>query len=100
MIKLPKKLPSLFKNFFFVTSVLFTIWMFFLNSTDVISVFKLKLKLSELEDKKAFYEEKIEEVNRDREALLNNEKLLEKFAREKYLMKRPNEEVFIVTEEE
>jgi len=100
MIKLPKKLPSLFKNFFFVTSVLFTIWMFFLNSTDVISVFKLKLKLSELEDKKAFYEEKIEEVNRDREALLNNEKLLEKFAREKYLMKRPNEEVFIVTAEE
>jgi len=74
--------------------------MFFINSTDVISVFKLKLKLSELEDKKTFYVEKIKEVNNDREALLNNEKLLEKFAREKYLMKKPNEEVIIITEED
>ncbi len=99
MFELPKKFPPIFKNFFFLTSVLFVIWMFFVNSTDVVSVLKLKLKLAELENKKAFYEEKIEEVNSDREALLNNEKLLEKFAREKYLMKKPSEEVFIVTEE-
>lgn len=93
-----KKLPSIFKNFFFLTSVLFLIWMFFINSMDVFSVLKLKSKLSELKDQKEYYLQKIENVKKDREALLNNEELLEKFARENYLMKKPNEDVFIVEE--
>lgn len=93
-----KKLPSIFKNFFFLTSVLFLIWMFFINSMDVFSVLKLKSKLSELKDQKEYYLQKIESVKKDREALLNNEELLEKFARENYLMKKPNEDVFIVEE--
>lgn len=93
-----KKLPAIFKNFFFITSVLFLIWMFFINSMDVFSVLKLKSKLSELKDQKEYYLHKIESVKRDREALLNNEELLEKFARENYLMKKPDEDVFIVEE--
>ena len=93
-----KKLPSIFKNFFFLTSVLFVIWMFFINSMDVFSVLKLKSKLSELKDQKEYYLQKIDKVKEDREALLNNEALLEKFARENYLMKKPTEDVFIVEE--
>ena len=93
-----KKLPPIFKNFFFLTSVLFLIWMFFINSMDVFSVLKLRSKLSELKDQKEYYLQKIESVKKDREALLNNEELLEKFARENYLMKKPNEDVFIVEE--
>ncbi len=93
-----KKLPSIFKNFFFLTSVLFLIWMLFINSMDVFSVLKLKSKLSELKDQKEYYHQKIESVQKDREALLNNEKLLEKFARENYLMKKPSEDVYIVEE--
>lgn len=65
---------------------------------DVFSVMKLKSKLSELKDQKEYYLQKIESVQKDREALLNNEELLEKFARENYLMKRPTEDVFIVEE--
>ena len=72
--------------------------MFFINSMDVFSVLKLKSKLSELKDQKEYYLQKIESVKKDREALLNNEELLEKFARENYLMKKPNEDVFIVEE--
>ena len=72
--------------------------MFFINSMDVFSVLKLRSKLSELKDQKEYYLQKIESVKKDREALLNNEELLEKFARENYLMKKPNEDVFIVEE--
>jgi cell division protein DivIC len=35
-------------------------------------------------------------VQQDREELMGNAELLEKFAREKYLMRRPGEDVFIV----
>lgn len=94
-----KKLPLIFKNFFFLSSVLFVVWMFFINSMDVFSVLKLKSKLSELKDQKAYYLEKIETVKEEREALLNNQDLLERFARENYLMKKPSEDVFIVEED-
>jgi len=91
-----KKLPAVFKNFFFLTTVSFLVWMFFINSMDVFSVLKLRTKLSELKGQKEYYLQKIEDVHKDREALLNNEELLEKFARENYLMKKPSEDVFIV----
>ena len=59
---------------------------------------KLRTKLTELKGQKTYYLDKIDAVKKDREALLNNEQLLEKFARENYLMKKPNEDVFIVEE--
>ncbi|MGB3464875.1 MAG: septum formation initiator family protein [Cyclobacteriaceae bacterium] len=93
-----RKLPPIFKNFFFVSSVLFLVWMFFINSMDVFSVLKLKGKLSELKDQKSYYLEKIETVKKERKALMNDQDLLEKFARENYLMKKSSEDVFIVEE--
>ncbi|MEM1408138.1 MAG: septum formation initiator family protein, partial [Bacteroidota bacterium] len=48
---------------------------------------------------KAYYQDKIVEVRNEREELLSNDTLLEKFAREKYLMKKPGEDLFIVVKE-
>lgn len=74
--------------------------MLFFDSNDIYSQYQLSAKLSELENEKTYYLEKIEEVRVDREALLNNEELLERFAREKYYLKKDNEEVFVVVDEE
>ena len=52
-----------------------------------------------LEETREFYEDKIVEVKNDQEALLNDRELLEKLAREKYLMKKESEDVFIIVEE-
>jgi cell division protein FtsB len=38
-------------------------------------------------------------VKKDREELLSNQELLEKFAREKYLMKKKTEDIYLVVEE-
>jgi cell division protein FtsB len=73
--------------------------MLFFDSNDLLTQFKLSSKQSELESSKEFYEEKIIEVKNDKEALLNDKALLEKIAREKYLMKKENEDVYIVVEE-
>ncbi len=91
-----KKLPPIFKNFYFVTGFLFFIWMIFMDSNDLISRLKMGSKLSALEDEKAYYEQKIVEVEADRKELMTNKELLEKFAREKYLMKKETEDVFII----
>jgi cell division protein DivIC len=55
-------------------------------------------KIGSLENEKEFYQEKIKEVEKDRAELMTNKELLEKFAREKYLMKKETEDIFIVEE--
>jgi cell division protein DivIC len=72
--------------------------MVFLDSNDLIDQFKLGMKLKNLEKQKTYYLEKIEEVNKDRQELFSNIELLEKFAREKYFMKRKSEDIYILVE--
>jgi cell division protein DivIC len=95
-----KKLPPAFRNFYVVTGLCFLVWMTFLDSNDLISRFGLSSKLSNLEDEKTYYLEKITEVEKDRKELMTNRELLEKFAREKYLMRKETEDVFIIREED
>jgi cell division protein FtsB len=94
------KLPDFTKNFYLITAVLFVGWMLFFDTNDVYSQYKLKQKLHELESQKVYYEDNIIEVRSEREALLNDEDLLEKFAREKYFMKKSGEDLFVIVEEE
>lgn len=95
-----KKLPPIFRNFYVVTGLCFLVWMTFLDSNDLISRLNLSSKLNTLEDEKAYYQEKITEVEKDRKELMTNRELLEKFAREKYLMRKETEDVFIIQEED
>lgn len=87
------------KNFYFVFSLFFMAWMVFMDSNDIFSQFKLKSKLNELEKQKEFYLERKEKIQEDREELMSNYELLEKFARERYLMKRNTEDLYVVVEE-
>jgi len=94
-----KRIPPFFKNFYVVAGLIFFTWMLFLDSNDFVSRFKLSAKLRSLENEKEYYQEKIKEVEQDREELFGDRESLEKFAREKYLMKKDNEDVFVVVEE-
>jgi len=87
------------KNFYFVFTVLFICWMVFIDSNDVFSQFKLRAKLRSLEKQKEFYLERKEKIQAEREELLSNYELLEKFARERYLMKRKTEDLYVIVEE-
>jgi uncharacterized protein YlxW (UPF0749 family) len=62
--------------------------MIFLDSNDLINRYRLSAKLRTLENEREYYQEKIKEVEKDREELMGTSALLEKFAREKYLMKK------------
>ena len=93
------KLPPITKNFFFITTVFFLFWMLFIDSNDFISQYQLRKKLNNLEKERAYYTEKIEEVKQDREQLFSDKDKLEKFAREKYLMKKDGEDVYVIIEQ-
>lgn len=93
-----KRLGPLFRNFYAMTGISFLIWMTFLDSNDLITRFRMSSKLRSLENEKEFYQDRISEVEKDKQELTTNKELLEKFAREKYLMKKPKEDIFIIQE--
>lgn len=93
------KIPAQFRNFYIITGVLFLLWMLFLDSNNFINRYQLTSKLNSLENEKEYYQEKIEEVEKDRQEVFGDAALVEKFAREKYLMKKPSEDIFVIQED-
>jgi len=93
------KLPKFAQSFYFMVGILFFCWMMFLDSNDLYTQFKLNKQLNSLEDEKEFYQQKIQEVKTEREQLLTDSETLEKFAREKYLMKKDSEDLYVIVEE-
>ena len=94
------RLPKPFRNFYIATACVFLVWMLALDSNNLISRFQLSAKLKSLESEKEYYEEKIKEVEQDRDELFGDRESIEKFAREKYLMKKETEDIFIVEEKD
>ena len=78
----------------------FLVWMLFLDSNNLITRYQMSAKQRSLEREKEYYVEKIKEVESDRAELMGTAELLEKFAREKYLMKKESEDIFIISPKE
>jgi len=94
------KLPKPLRNFYVVSTVIFIAWMLVLDSNNLIARFQLAGKLNSLESEKEYYQEKIKEVEKDRDELFGDRESIEKFAREKYLMKKETEDIFIIAEKD
>lgn len=94
------RVPKITRNFYFLTGIIFFVWMLFLDGNDLINQVRLTRQLNNLEREKAYYEEKIVQVEKARQELLNDPAMLEKYAREKYLMKKPGEDLYVVIVEE
>ncbi len=71
------------------------VWLFFFDKNDVFSQYQLIEKCRKLQQEKSYY---LTEIKNNRDylnELRTNKKSLETFSREKYLMKKENEDVFI-----
>lgn len=94
--KVLRYVPVRLRNRYGAILGFFLLWVTVLADYDIIAMFKLR---SELRDMRKQHAQYVEDVERTREQLyqLNSDQaLLEKFAREKYLMKRDNEDVFVL----
>ena len=93
-----KKVIKYSSNFYVLASLSFLVWMLFIDSYGVTTQWRLTKQLWELEDQKEYYKQKKTQIQQERNALFSNPELLEKFAREKYLMKKPTEDLYVVVE--
>ena len=84
-----------FANKYTFVGLLFVIWIALFDKYSFIDRLQLRSKINQLENEQKYYREKIEEDKRKKEELLGNRDNLEKFAREQYLMKKENEDIFI-----
>lgn len=86
----------LLKNKYYITLIAFFVWMMFFDKNDFISQVKLRAQVYRMEQKKKFYTDKIQQINQQKQQLFASSALLEKFAREKYYMKKDNEDVYVI----
>ena len=91
-----QKIPKYLRNKYFIAVAIFIIWIIFFDNYNLINQSKLKKDIKELEETKLFYTKEIERDSTEFQDLLNDKEKIEKFAREKFLMKKENEDLYII----
>ena len=91
-----RKIFSILKNKFLITFLFILAWVIFFDKNDLFSQMELRQKLKTLETEKKYYINEIAQNKTDLLELRTNPANLEKFAREKYLMKKENEDIFVI----
>ena len=87
------------KNKYLITITAFLVWMLFFERNDIVSQIRLRMKLADFRQKEEYYKEQISIVKNERQELLTNTDSLERFAREQYMMKKDNEDLYVIVEE-
>jgi len=95
---LNKSFKAVVKNKFLITGVIFFIWIALFDPSSWYDRNRLKKEKAKLESEKEFYLEKSKNDSISLFELKTNNENLEKFARENYLMKKENEDIFIIVD--
>ncbi len=92
-------MKNLLKNKYIVAVVLFTVWMVFFDQNGFFAQRKITKELNQLEARKKMYTNQNQLLEIQKNNLLGNMDNLEKLAREKYLMKKDDETIYLIEEE-
>ena len=79
-----------------LATISFVVWMMFFDRNDMFTQIERKSELNELKQSKQYFEKQIAENRKFSKDLQFNASAIEKYARERYLMKRENEDLFII----
>lgn len=90
------KLPAWLKNKYLLSAVVFVTWMLFFDRNDITLQYKRLHELEQLQLSEKNINKQISETRAELKMLKTNPATLEKYAREKYMMKKDNEDLFIV----
>ncbi len=90
------RMPSWMKNKYILTLLVFLVWIILLDPNNLISRVREVKTRNRLEREKEYYMGRIEEDRRKLNELRTSNENLEKYAREQYRMKRPDEDLFII----
>jgi cell division protein FtsB len=87
---------KILKNRYFIAIVAFVVWMIFFDTNSLKRQKILNTRIDEIKDMRTFYMTEIAKNNKEIYELETDPGTIEKYAREKYLMKRDSEDVFII----
>lgn len=90
------RIPSLLLNKYVFTLFVFGVWMTFFDQNNFLRQYNRIHDLNVARSKTTYYVKETAATNKQLSELKSSEKALEKFAREKYYMKKPNEDVFVI----
>jgi cell division protein DivIC len=94
--KFIEKIPPFLRNKYLLTIIIFILWLLLLDSNNLISTHKEMKNLKKLKSDREYYVQRIEEDKRKLYELKTDDRNLEKFAREQYRMKKPDEDLYII----
>lgn len=83
-------------NKYVITITCFLVWMVFFDDTSFLVVNELNSDIKKYENQLNFYKKEYDKNDAFYKKLMNNKTEKEKYARENYFMKKPNEEIFIL----
>ena len=96
-MKLLSSITAIVTNKYFLASVFFLVWMFFFDPKDIPSDINRRDKYKELQKNEVHLNQLIAQTQDELTQLKTNAQTIEKYAREKYQMKKDNEDLFIVS---
>jgi len=94
-----KKILPYIKNKYLLTVIGLGVWVIFFDKNDLSTQLELRGKVNLLQKEKDYFVHEIDLINNQVKELTTNPEALEKFAREEYLMKRDNEDIFVIVEQ-
>ena len=95
-INFTDKIPPILRNKFVLTILIFIVWILLLDSNNLIDRYKDMRELHKLKIDKEHYIKRIEEDKQKLHELKTDNHNLEKFAREQYHMKKPDEDLYLI----
>jgi cell division protein DivIC len=98
MNRLLNHIPGFLKSKYLISFAAFCVVILFLDKNDLFTQMSRRHELGDLQESKRHYTSQIATERKELEALETNPAAVEKVAREKYLMKRDNEEIFLISE--
>jgi cell division protein FtsB len=93
-------LKKIIINKYFIATVVFIAFMVFADKNNIVEQYKLQQQYTKIKREHKYYQQQIIEARKQQDELFSNEKNLEKYAREKYLMKKDNEDVFVIVKKD
>lgn len=93
-----KKIKPVVLNKYLLVLIIFVVFVVFFDNHNLIKRWRINSNITHLEKEINYYKNEIEENRQKMEELQSSNENLEKFAREQYLMKKENEDIFLIDE--
>lgn len=97
-MKTSSRIFSIATNKYLVATIIFAVIILFTDHNNLFEQLQRQSELRDLVTKKTYYQQEIDNTKKELSDLSNNAAAIEKYAREKFLMKRDNEDVFVVVD--